>query len=48
MSSWAASVKPGGRPALRDLVAAGDEVVDAAEDAQRAERGDDRRDPQDA
>ena len=47
MSSWAASVKPGGRPATRHLVAAGDEVVDAAEDAQRAERGDDGRDPED-
>ena len=31
----------------RDLVAAGDQVVDAAEDAQRPERGDDRRDPED-
>ena len=31
----------------RDLVAARDQVVDAAEDAQRAEGRDDRRDPQD-
>ena len=47
MSSWAASVKPGGRPASGTWWLPGDEVVDAAEDAQRAERRDDRRDPQD-
>ena len=44
-----AGVGEAGRQARqRDLVAAGDEVVDAAEDAQRAERRDDRRHPEDA
>ena len=39
----AGPVKPSGRPDRRDLVAARDQVVDAPEDAEGAQRRDDRR-----